>query len=236
MLKAMRLRSTLLPALLALSALALAAQAMDLKWTPKVGDKATYKVAGNFELAGAGEIVLAGTRTEEIKTVEADKIVSTSMTKMTVNAMGNEIPVPDSTETVTAKSDGTVLEVKTTADAPTGGAMRLAHLSSLVYPSKAVAVGDTWTAEGKKDEKADLPGYKLEFKLVGEEKVGTWDTWKITSKGGEAEGDTPTKIESTYWVDKKDGTMVRSLSQLTDAVFSPQVPPLSGKMDVTRQP
>src|SRR4051812_20275739 len=132
----MRLRSILPLGLLAVSAFALAVQAMDLKWTPKVGDKSTYKITGNFDLAGAGEITLAGTRSEEVKTVEADKIVVSGMTKMTVNAMGNEVPVPDSTETTTSKPDGTVLDVKIGGDAPGGNGLRLARLSSFIFPSK----------------------------------------------------------------------------------------------------
>lgn len=236
----MRLRTLLPLGLLAVSALALAAQAMDLKWTPKVGDKATYKIVGNFDLAGIGEITLGGSRTETVKSVDADKIVTVSSSKMTANAMGNEVPVPESTETTTSKPDGTVLEVKIGDAAPTGGAMRLAHITMFVYPSKPVSVGDTWTTAAPKDEKLDLPGYKIEYKLVGEEKVGDWDAWKVTGKGSEVEGDTPTKVEATFWLDKKDGTIVRSLSQLTDAVFpgpaDQQIPPLSGKMELVRQP
>ncbi len=237
----MRLRTTLPAVLLAVSALALAAQALDLKWSPKVGDKANYKVEGTFDLAGMGEIKLSGTRTETVTSVDGDKIVLTSNSKLAANAMGNEVPIPDSTEVTTVKPDGTVSEIKLNGADGGGSAMRLARATMLVYPSKPIAVGDAWTAEGKKDEKADLPGYKLDFKLVGEEKVGTWDTWKITAKGGEVEGATPTKVEATYWIDKKDGSMVRSLAQLTDAVFQGpgggiEIPPLSGKMDVTRQP
>ncbi len=151
----MRLRSALPFGLLALSALALAAQAMDLKWTPKVGDKMTYKITGNFELGGAGEITLGGTRTEEVKSVDADKVVTSGTTKMTANAMGNEIPVPETNETTTQKLDGSVVDVKVGDAAPTGSSMRLAHVSMLVYPSKPVAVGDTWTSTGAKSAMAD---------------------------------------------------------------------------------
>lgn len=233
----MKLRSTLPLGLIALSALALAAQGIDLKWTPKVGDKASYKVSGAFELPGAGEITLTGTRSEEVTKVEADKIVTTSTAKMTANAMGNEIPVPDSKETTTSKPDGSVLEIKIEGqDEAAGPSLRIAHVSMFVLPGKPIAIGDTWTTEGKKDEKLDVPGYKLEFKLEGEEKIASWDTYKITSKGGETEGEAPTKIDATFWIEKSTGALVKSTAKLTDALFSPQVPPLSGKLDVVRQP
>ena len=224
----------------AVTALAFAAQAMDLKWTPKVGDMATYKINGTFEIEGLGEIVLGGSRTETVKSVDADKIVTESLSKMTATAMGNELPVPESKETTVCKPDGTVLEVKENDKPTPGAAMRLAHITMFSYPAAPVSVGDTWTAMGAKDEKLDMPGYKIEYKLVGEEKVGTWDVWKVTAKGAETEGSTPTKVESTYWVNKKDGSMVRSLSQLTDASFpgpeGVEIPPMSGKMELTRQP
>ena len=231
----MRLRSIVPLGVLAVSALALAAQAMEIKWSPKVGDKANYKIAGTFDLPGAGEIKLDGTRAEEIKSVSEDKVVAESTSNMTASVAGNEIPVPESKETLTSKPDGSLLELKI-GDGSAAGGMRLARASAFIYPSKPVAVGDTWTVEMPKDEKADLPGVKIEYKLVGEEKVGDWNTWKITSKGGEIEGDQPTKVEATTWIRKENGALVRSVAQMSDAVFSAEVPPLSGKLEINRVP
>lgn len=220
--------------LMALSVLAYAAQGIVVKLTPKVGDKSEYAIAGTFEVAGA-EAKLTGTRSEEILKVEADSITSQGKTKLSINVMGQDIDQPESTETTKTKLDGTVIEVKQGDTPAEGGALRLAHLNTLLYPSKPLAVGDTWTMEVKKDEKADMPGYKVDFKLEGEEKVGKWDTYKITAKGGETEGAQPTKIKSTYWIEKTNGSLVHSLSELTDAVFRSDVPPVSGKMDIIRK-
>ena len=235
----MRLRTVLPLGILALTALALAAQAMELKWTPKVGDKSTYKIDGTFEIEGIGEIKLGGSRTETITSVDADKIVADSTSNMTANVMGNELPVPATTESVTSKPDGTVIEIKANGTVVPSAGMRLAHVTMFAYPTKPVAVGDTWNVDVKMNEKLDLPGYKIEYKLVGEEKVANWDVWKVTAKGGETEGEAPSKVDATFWVDKKDGSVVRSLSKLTDIVFpGPEgqpIPPLSGTMDVTRK-
>lgn len=234
---AMRLRSVLPLGLLAVSALALAAQAMDLKWSPKVGDKASYKVTGKFEMGGAGDIEIGGTRTEEIKSVDANSVVTSETDKLTVNAMGNDIPVPETTATVTLKPDGTATDVKSGENqASAGSALRIVHLGSLIYPSKPVAVNDTWDATGVKDEKLDVPGYKITFKLVGDEKVGTTDTWKITGTGGETEGESKATVEATYWVDKTNGNVVRAYLKLANALLSPEAPPLTGTMDLLRQP
>lgn len=230
----MKLRATLPLALVAISVLAYAAQGIDLKWTPKVGDKATYKVKGTFELGGMGEAVLAGTRSEEITEIKDGNVVAVANTKMTANAGGTEFPIPDAKETTKSKLDGTVLEVSVDEKQAGTAGLRLGRVTAFVFPGKPVAIGDTWTAEEKKDEKQDLPGYKVEFKLVGEEKVGAWDTYKVTSKGGETEGDAPTKVEATFWVEKSTGNMVHSLSNLKDAVVDQFT--LSGTMDIVRQP
>lgn len=232
----MKLRATLPLGLLAFSVLAFAAQGIDLKWTPKVGDKASYKIAGTFEIPGAGDVKISGTRVEEISKIDGDIVTSTSSSKMSAEVMGNEIPIPDSKEMTKSKLDGTVTEVRVDDKEPTGNGLRLAHISMLVFPGKAIAINDTWTATGEKDEKLDVPGYKIEYKLVGEEKIGDWDTYKITSKGGETEGAAPTKVDGTFWVEKSTGVVVKGVSQLTDAVFDPQYPALSGKMEINRQP
>ena len=233
----MKLRATLPLGLLALTALALAAQGIDLKWSPKVGDKATYKIDGKFEIPGIGDITLGGTRSEEVTKIDGDKVTATGTSKMTANAMGNDIPVPESKETTVSKIDGTVLELKVEGqDDAAGASMRISHVTALIFPGKPVAINDTWTAQAKKDEKLDIPGYKIEYKLIGEEKVDAWDTYKITSKGGETEGDAPTKVEATFWVEKSTGNVVKSTAKLTDALFSPQAPPLSGTMVTLRQP
>ena len=215
----MRLRTVLPLGILAISAFALAAQAMELKWTPKVGDKATYKIDGSFEIEGLGEIKLGGSRVETITSVDAEKIVSESATTMIPNVMGNEMDAVKSKEMVTAKPDGTVIEVKENDKVVPPAALRLAHITMFAYPTKPVDVNDTWTVEGAKDEKLDLPGYKIEYKLVGAEKVGAWDVWKVTAKGSEIEGDLPSTVQATFWVSKTDGSMVRSLSQLSNIVF-----------------
>lgn len=230
----MKPRAFLPLGLVALSVLAYAAQGVVIKRAPKVGDKANYKLTGNFEVAGA-EVVLSGTTDEEVTKVEGDSFSMKATTKMSINVMGQDMPQEPSTVTSTTKLDGTIVEVKNGETPGDGSSLRIAHLNTLYLSPTAVANDATWTLEGKKDEKLDTPGYKLEFKLVGEEKVGKYDTYKITSTGGETEGETPTKVKATYWIEKSTGNTVRALTELTDAVFRPEVPPLSGKMDVVRQ-
>ena len=230
----MRLRALLPLGLLAFSALSLA-QGITLQRTPKVGDKMTYKMNGTFSVSGV-DVVLSGTTLDEVTAVDNGLVTTKSTTKMGVDVMGQHTDVPDTTATSTQKLDGTVTEVKVGDAAPVAAGMRLANLNMLFLPSKPVAIGDTWTSEAKKDDKLGTPGYKLEYKLVGEDKVGAVDTYKITATGGETDGDSPSKVTATYWIDKATGKTVRSLAEYTGVIFDAKYPALDGKMELVLQP
>lgn len=230
----MRLRAVLPLGLLAFAALAVA-QGITIKRTPKVGDKSNYSISATFTLAGM-DVVLKGTTAEEITKIEDDVVTKKSVTKMTISAGGQEQTPPETTDSSSEKLDGTPVESGIGDATPKASSYRLANINQIFLPAKALAVGDTWIAEGKKDEKRETPGYKIDFKLEGEEKVGAIDSWKVTAVGSETEGDAPTRIKSTYWIEKATGRMVKTVSELTDVVFEGGAPPLTGKLEVTLQP
>ncbi len=232
----MKLRASLPLGLLALSVFALAAQGVVLKRAPKAGDKLKYKMTGNFQVQGA-DVVLNSTVTDEIKKVEGDVYVTESSTKGTVSVMGNDQDVPERVATTTSKLDGTIVEIKGAAAEDAGGNLyRVANLSLLMLPTTPIEMNGTWSTQAKKDDKRAVPGYKVDYRLVGEEKVGDWDAYKITADGKETEGEAPTSWKSTIWIEKTTGTLLRSVSDVTDVEFGPGVPPLSGKIELIRQP
>lgn len=232
----MTLRAIFPVGLVAVSVLAMAAvQGITLKRTPKVGDKASFKISGKFEVQGV-EAVLSGTANEEITSVDADKYTTKTTTKSAVNVMGQDMEQPDTEETTVYKLDNTVVSSKRGEQSADAYAMRLNHLNVVYLPGTSVKVDDTWTLEGKKDDTAGTPGYKITYKLVGEEKVGDFDTYKLSAEGGETDGEQPTKIKSTIWINKADGATIHTVSDITDAKFQEQFPAVSGKMEVTRVP
>lgn len=230
----MKRRAFLPLGLVALSVLAYAAQGVVLKRTPKVGDKANYTVKGTMNVQGL-DVTLSGTSTEEIVKVEEGQYTAKSTTKMSVNVAGTDQALPDSSEETTTKLDGTLISLKSGGNDATPSAIRLNHLNTLYLSDKAIENDGTWTLEGKRDEKADAPAYKVTYKLVGDEKIDKWDTYKITAEGLETEGAAPTKVKSTYWIEKTTGNIIKSHADLTDAVFDPQFGAMSGSMDITRK-
>jgi hypothetical protein len=61
--------------------------------------------------------------------------------------------------------------------------------------------------------------FSADFKLDGDEKIGSHDTWKIEGTVKESEGKAPATSKSIYWVDKTDGSMVKETSDVKDAPF-----------------
>jgi len=227
----MKRRAFLPFGLVALSVLAYAAQGVVLKRTPKVGDKANYTVKGAMTVQGL-DVTLSGTSTEEVTKVEEDTFTVKSSSKMSVNVAGADQPLPDSNQETTTKLDGTLVKLLADSNPATPSAIRLGHLNTLYLSPKSVANDETWTLEGKRDEKLDAPAFKITYKLIGEEKIGKYDTYKITSDAAETEGSIPTKIKGTFWVNKLDGNLIKSHTEMTDAVFDPQYGQMSGTMDI----
>lgn len=230
----MKLRTALPLGLLALSALALAAQGVVLKRSPKAGDKATYKMTAKFDMGGA-DVAVSGTMTEEVKKVEGDTVTTDSSSKATVTFGGSDNDLPETKETSVTKLDGTLVSVKSGDKEAGADAIRLARLNLLVLPATPVEPNGTWSTEGKKDDKLGTPGYKIDYKLVGEDKVGAWDAYKIEVNGKETDGDSPSKWKATYWIAKTDGNLLRSVSDVTDVTYGPGIT-LSGKIEINRQP
>lgn len=230
----MRPRAPLAFALLALASLSLA-QAVTIRRLPKVGEKTTYADTGTFQLNGV-EITVKGTSTEEVVKVEGDLVTSKTTTKTIITLGGMDQPASESTSLSSERLDGTPVESEIGGKGPKGPGMRAAHITQLLLPSRPVFVGEAWNAEDKHDEKLGTPGYKINYKLVGDEKVGVVDAWKITADGWETEGESPTKIKATYWIDKSTGRMIRTSADATDIVFGEGAPPLTGHLEAVLQP
>lgn len=232
----MRLRPAFPFALVLLAAL-VRAEPVVLKRTPKVGDKATFAIAATLKVMDLDASV-KGTMTEEVVKVEGDVVTTRSTTKATLVLGGQEQDMSDDGDASTSreKLDGTPLPDEDEKEGERAASMRRDNATQVRYPDKPVSVGDTWTAEGQNDEGLNVPGYKITFKLEGEDKVGAVDAWKITAEGGETGGAAPTKIKATYWIDKATGHEIKATSVFENLAFSSDVPSVSGRFEVTIQP
>ena len=216
--------------LIAASAVAMAAvQGFALKRTPKEGQTYKYAMEGAVDFGGM-DVTIKATVQETVTKVEADGKYSVEQKQLDgkISIQGNEQDMPASPGTTTIyKPNGEVVEIK--ADQSDPNTYRMATLGLTIDPGKMVNVGDKWSYEVKADSKTGVVTAKADYTVLGEEKVGTFDTVKIKAVVKESEGSEPASSESTVWLDKKDGAMVKSESKWINA----PVPGAPGAINAT---
>jgi hypothetical protein len=193
---------------------------LSIKRTPKEGQTVKYRMEGNLELQGA-PITLKGMMQEKVVKVEPNGNFALEQQQLEAKIVlpdGNEMDLPAGTPTITTyKGSGEVVDIK--GENQDATAYRMTTLGMLVDPGKQVNIGDKWSHEVKADTKTGTVAAKAEFQAIGEEKVGAFDTIKIKATVKETEGAEPASSESTIWIDKKDGSTVKTESKWTKAPF-----------------
>jgi hypothetical protein len=233
-----RKQSLGLAALLALSTFALAAQAGPLVRKPKVGEELKYRIKVNVDFGGQ-DIVFSGLQTEKITEVGTDGTYTVESRRSDIKVMvgGQEMEGAGSeAETATTSVynlDGTIKEIR--GDQADGSAYRFSNLLSVFLNGKEAKVGDTWSNEKAGDTKTGAAGYKSTYKIVGEEKIGSSDTWKVEFSTKESEGDAPATADGTVWLDKAEATMVKMESKWTNAPIPGAPGPVNGSVSITRE-
>lgn len=225
------IRAIGLCALVALCAVASAQDALNLKFSPKVGDTMKYKLTGSLETPqGPGEI--SGVIEDKVTKADADGYtVTSSQNSMNVTFGGSSIPIPDSSSTSVFKLSGEVVDLQ--ADQVTGDTWRVAELDSFIYPDKPVKVGDTWTSSVTADSKKGTVAGTTNYKVDSLEKIGSHDTAKIKVTYKETSGDSPASSDGYVWIDTKDGSMVKAVSTWSNVPMGPM--PVGGTITLERQ-
>lgn len=206
----------------------------NLKRAPKAGDSVTYKLKADVEVAGT-EANFTAKVVEKVTKVEANGNfqLESSQSEGKISFGGQEMDADPSTQTFTYKPTGEVIDIK--SDKLDASMFRMANLQSFVVPDKDLKVGDEWTIEGKKDEKTGAVNTKGTYKIAGEEKVGDYDTLKVTFSVKETEGgDSAASAEGITWISKKDNTMVKTEGKWLNAPFPGAPGPINAKVSMAR--
>jgi len=104
-------------------------------------------------------------------------------------------------------------------------------LDVFVIPDNAVKVGDSWTYEIKEDKKTGAAAAKASYSLVGEDKVGAIDSFKIKFSVKESGADAASS-EGTMWLSKADSMLVKFSTKWVNAPVPGAPVPISGEMTV----
>lgn len=216
-------------AFLALTAVAgaTAAQGLLIKFQPKVGDVREYKLDGSVEAMGT-TVEITGTSTEKTLKVDGDTYVEEISQAMKINMGGSE-QEQNSTITSTSKLGGYIV-----ATEGEGANPRTDNLAQFIEPTKEIKIGDTWSYEAKADAKKETPAYKIDYKYLGDEKIGEWDCAKFSMMAKETEGEKPMVFDTTMWLSKADFSRVKMESKFQN-MYNPMVPvTLDGKLNSLR--
>lgn len=223
-----RFSSALLGAALIFAA-ALAQDGVSLKRAPKVGDTFKYNLSVAMNIQGQDFTVTAVVSEKVTKAEEGKYTIESNQTELKLN--GQEAPMEQSPSYSTYSNVGRLLESKSDQEGP--DADRMSALQSFEVPDKAVKVGDTWEVALKAKEGKNPVAFKASYKVEAQEKVGEWDTLKISFTATETEGTDPAKSVGTVWVSVKDGSMVKYEGNWTNAPI-PMAGPTTAKVTLMR--
>jgi hypothetical protein len=202
---------------------------------PKEGEQIRYRMVADVDFSGMpikANFLIA----EKVTKIEADgsyKVEQSQLEgKIDVGGQEQDLPTSGATTTVYTK-DGDVKEIA--GDQTTPDTYRLANLGILRDPGKTLNVGDAWTYEIKADKKTGAVAAKADYKILAEEKVGSWDTLKIKATVKETEGTDPASSDGTVWISKADGSTVKMESKWTNAPFPGAPAPINATVKMDRE-
>lgn len=195
-------------------------QGATIAWKPKVGDTTKYKLTTKANIQGS-EMNFAAVLTSKVLEVTGDKIVvEEKQSEINVRFGDQDFSsmMPASiTSTTTMKPDGTVIERK--SEMEDGGSARMEAALEHRFPSKAIEKGGTWSFKRPANADKKLPASETTYTYIDDEKVGKFDTWKISYVYKETEGSAPMEVTGTIWLQQANGDPVKAVYKMKNVEF-----------------
>ena len=210
------------------------ADGFSLKRIPKVGAAVKFSMEATFQANGASG-TLKAVLLEKTTGMDKDGNFTVQQSQLEASATYDSESIDVSARTpvtMTYKPNGQVTLIA--GDLTDANAYRMENLGSLLDPGKQVNVGDVWITEIKEDKSLGTHGVHTELKLIGEEKIGEFNTIKIKGMSKEDFGDSPATDDFTIWINKEDGSLVQLESKWTNAPFPGQTAPIPATIKMTR--
>ncbi len=207
--------------------------AFSLRWKPKEGDAITYSTEATFDVGGTQASIKSKTL-EKVLKVDADGTysVQSSTLEGMVTYLGQQIPLRKPITVTLYRPTGEVVSI--TGDDINAVSYRSANLTMLRRPENPVNVLDKWSTEIKGDPKLGSIGMKGSYTVEAEEKVGEFDTLRVTAVNKEQEGTDAGTVEATFWINKADGSVIKTTAKWTNVTFPGAPAPVSGTITTTR--
>lgn len=213
-------------AAIAVSAFAIAQDAVKIAWKPVAGSVMKYRVVSNGDFGGQAS-EFGATLTVKVTELKPDGKVVTKTSSGDVSLkvggqdMSSMVPPMDFTITTVQTPDGETvsreLDKPSEFDSP-----RMENGMVFIYPKSSVKVGDTWTRNHPGDKAKGIPASVATFTYRGTEKVGgKFDAHKISVVFKESTGDQPMTVEGTYWIKVEDGALLKGENDMKNVEIMP---------------
>ncbi len=220
--------------LMLVAAAAFAADAVVLKMVYKKDQVTKYRMKGTLDAAGQTIEVTILTK-DTVKEIAADGTVTVENETVEGKAIfgGQEMELPPQSRVTRFKPTGEIAEIK--GEDIDATYYRVANLQIFLPPAEAVTVGSKWVRKGSANKDTGAVAFTASYEIVGEEKIGEYDTFKIKYKNTETEGNEPATMEGTVWISKTDCSLVKGSAKWMNVV-QPGVPvPINGEFTLTRE-
>lgn len=196
-------------------------QGTTIAWKPKVGEVTKYKLTTTSNIQG-NEMSFAAILTSKVLEIKADGTIIVEEKQSDINVRFGEqdfssMMPPSVTSTATMKADGEVVERK--SEIEEGANPRMEAAMEFRYPGKPLEKGGTWTVSRLADSAKKIPASDVTYTYVDDEKVGKFDTWKITFSFKEKDGSAPMSADGTIWLNQSNGEPVKGTFKMKNVEF-----------------
>lgn len=201
------MKRALLIVLAVLGAFAQAQDTFTLKRVPKKDEEAVYLSILDIDMQGQ-KVSLFSTLTEKVVWAD-DKgvyIVETKYSNTHRSTKDGDTEFTIEPDVMTFAPTGEVLAIRGKA---TSSLYRGANLLGMFLPDSPIKKDETWKKEIKADKKLGTVDLSAEFKLVGTEKVGSFDCVILNATVKETAGENPASAEQIIWLNIADSTLVK---------------------------
>jgi hypothetical protein len=189
------------------------------KAAPKVGSAGDFKETVKLTISGQ-EVNISTDLHMNVDSVLPSgdfKITQTeSNTQVTVG--GQSVPAPESKpQSLTIGANGELKEAS--VEGGDANWYRIYNLSVFLHPDTPVKLGQSWTKSLPANKSTGAVALKATYTAVSKEKVGQWNTVKVTYKIQETDVDSPGTGEGTLWINVEDGQPVKEETSFKNATF-----------------
>lgn len=195
-----------------------------LNWKPVAGQEIDYGLSAQISSAGVTVEFLTDFHLKITK-VEADGGYTTESkrgsTRMVTNGQEQTLPSTDDDEKVRIEkfdAKGKKISEEDNEDGEIDDMTAiLKKTTDFDAPDKPVKKGDKWQKVVKADPAKNVKAATLDYEVLGESKIGTFDVVKVAVKYKQTEGDRPASFDGTLAFSTKDMSMVELTANVKDA-------------------